>query len=175
MGPRPEGRGNSESNVMNHSDNYASMGRLRFSNYIWESDVVKLHSSWRDTSIFFLIFVISIRINEKGSWALAHPRAEEIACLSQAILLFIVAARQDYTTPMSLSDLEIAMSEELPAAIINAYREINVPADALPYTSDFELLYEHACNCSGAKLSRAQMWRRVCHLRKKGLLPRLCR
>jgi hypothetical protein len=43
----------------------------------------------------------------------------------------------------------------------------------LPYTEEFERLYEEVQRRAGGTLSRAEVWRLLANARKRGTLPRL--
>jgi len=56
-----------------------------------------------------------------------------------------------------------------------AYERIHVPADQLPYTDEFEFLYEEIVVEPGLVMSRSEFWRFLASVRKRGKLPRLVR
>lgn len=59
--------------------------------------------------------------------------------------------------------------------ICSVYRMINVPADGLPYSPEFDRFVAEYRRQSGQPIAKRDLWRRICRLRKKGLLPRLQR
>ena len=68
--------------------------------------------------------------------------------------------------------------EEKPAAnrdvLMQVYQQIGRTADDLPYTPDFERLYDLYCaEHQQAKPTRQEVWRHLLNLRKAGKLPRL--
>lgn len=68
----------------------------------------------------------------------------------------------------------LSMSDQF-HSLTEAYRQINVPADGLPYSEAFERLYRIVCKKTDSQLSRQEVWRLLCRLRKDGSLPRLRR
>jgi hypothetical protein len=61
------------------------------------------------------------------------------------------------------------------SALAECYRHQGVAADQLPYTQEFERLYEEVQRRTGAVLTRAAFWRLLANARKRGALPRLTR
>ena len=57
----------------------------------------------------------------------------------------------------------------------DAYVKIGIPLDRLPYTPDFDRLYEEYTKAVKHKVPKAQVYRRLSNLRKCGQLPRLIR
>jgi hypothetical protein len=66
-------------------------------------------------------------------------------------------------------------SAALVSVVADVYGRRGVPADQLPYTEDFEQLYAEVLRRTGAKASRAELWRLLANARKRGRLPRLRR
>lgn len=58
-------------------------------------------------------------------------------------------------------------------SLIDAYREVGVPVDALAYTDSFERLVEIVGKNPKSNTDRRTVYRRLLGLRKTGLLPRL--
>lgn len=61
------------------------------------------------------------------------------------------------------------------SVLIDLYRETNTPADSLPYTDRFEQLCQKFRVRTGQPLEQHELWKQLCRLRKKKLLPRLRR
>ena len=61
------------------------------------------------------------------------------------------------------------------STVAECYRRQGVAADQLPYTEDFERLWEEVQRRTGAALTRAEFWRLLANARKRGALPRLTR
>lgn len=58
--------------------------------------------------------------------------------------------------------------------LMRLYAEIGVALDALPYTEQFDQLYERFLE-NYTNWSKADVFRRLTNLRKQGMLPRLVR
>ena len=58
-------------------------------------------------------------------------------------------------------------------ALAECYRHQGVATDQLPYTQEFERLYEEVQRRTVGILSRAEVWRLLANARKRGTLPRL--
>lgn len=65
------------------------------------------------------------------------------------------------------------MDNGVMGAVIESYVGIGVPTDRLPYTADFDRLYEAVVASTGCDITRAECWRLVTTARKRGKLPRL--
>lgn len=78
-------------------------------------------------------------------------------------------------TPDVRADAEVfeGLSED-DRRIIEAYIKTGVPVDFLAYTTEFDRLYE-AVQAKGDTRSRAEVFRRLLNLRKRGQLPRMLR
>ena len=61
------------------------------------------------------------------------------------------------------------------SALADCYRRQGVAADQLPYTEEFERLWEDVQGRTGTALTRATFWRLLANARKRGMLPRLTR
>jgi hypothetical protein len=59
---------------------------------------------------------------------------------------------------------------ELDIILIRAYRDVGVPVDWLPYTDEFDKIYD-ALKTVGDTRNKAQVFRRLLNLRKSGRLP----
>jgi hypothetical protein len=57
--------------------------------------------------------------------------------------------------------------------LTECYQRQGVATDQLPYTEEFERLYEEVQRRTGGTLSRAEVWRLLANARKRGALPRL--
>jgi hypothetical protein len=60
-------------------------------------------------------------------------------------------------------------------ALAECYRRQGVAADQLPYTEEFEQLFDEVQRQMGLALTRAEFWRLLASARKRGALPRLAR
>jgi hypothetical protein len=58
-------------------------------------------------------------------------------------------------------------------ALAECYRRQGVAADQLPYTDEFNRLYEAVLSQTGASLTRVEIWRLLANARKRGVLPGL--
>ncbi len=61
------------------------------------------------------------------------------------------------------------------SALADCYLQHGVAADQLPYTEEFEQLYEDVQRRTSSTLTRAEFWRLLANARKRGALPRLSR
>jgi hypothetical protein len=61
------------------------------------------------------------------------------------------------------------------SVLAECYRRLGVAADQLPYTEEFDRLFEEVQSQTGAALTRAEFWRLLANARKRGALPRLTR
>jgi hypothetical protein len=61
------------------------------------------------------------------------------------------------------------------SAMAECYVHQGVAADQLPYTEQFERLWEAVQIRTGEALTRAEFWRLLANARKRGVLPRLAR
>jgi hypothetical protein len=61
------------------------------------------------------------------------------------------------------------------STVAECYREYGVAADLLPYTDQFENLWQEVLNRTGANMTRAEFWHILVNARKRGVLPRLVR
>ena len=61
------------------------------------------------------------------------------------------------------------------SAIADCYSRQGVVADQLPYTPEFDQIWEEVHRRTGAVLTRAEFWRLLTNARKRRLLPRLAR
>jgi hypothetical protein len=59
------------------------------------------------------------------------------------------------------------------SVLADCYRQQGVAADQLPYTEEFERLWEEVQRRTGAVLTRTEFWRLLTNGRKRGALPRL--
>ena len=59
------------------------------------------------------------------------------------------------------------------STLADCYRQHGVTADQLPYTEEFERLYEDVQRRTNSTLSRSEFWRLLANARKRGALPRL--
>jgi hypothetical protein len=57
--------------------------------------------------------------------------------------------------------------------LAECYQHLGVAADRLPYTEEFEQLYEEVLGRTGVGLTRAELWRMLANARKRGALPRV--
>lgn len=53
------------------------------------------------------------------------------------------------------------------------YKAYGIPTDRLPYSDAFENMLADYQRTTEATVSAQQVWTRLCHLRKKGQLPRI--
>lgn len=61
------------------------------------------------------------------------------------------------------------------STLADCYRQHGVAADQLPYTEEFERLYEDVLRRTNSTLTRAEFWRVLANARKRAALPRLIR
>ena len=64
---------------------------------------------------------------------------------------------------------------EVVSVLAEEYERCGLAADRLPYTDEFEALYQSVTTRTGAPLARSEMWQLVTNARKRGALPRLRR
>lgn len=57
------------------------------------------------------------------------------------------------------------------STLAECYRRRGVAADRLPYTEEFERLYDEVQRKTGTALTRAELWRTLVNARKRGALP----
>jgi len=57
--------------------------------------------------------------------------------------------------------------------LIDAYRQICVPLDRLPYSEEFEHLHSLVQHGAGTLIPKQLLWERLLRIRKSGGLPRL--
>ncbi len=61
------------------------------------------------------------------------------------------------------------------SVLAECYQRQGMAADQLPYTEEFEWLWEEVQRSTGAVLTQAEFWRLLANARKRGALPRLGR
>jgi len=65
------------------------------------------------------------------------------------------------------------LSESDLKVLIEIYREVGVPSDALPYTEHFESLHAEFCARTGKAVTMHTVWRALSNLRKRSRLPEI--
>ena len=72
--------------------------------------------------------------------------------------------------PSEPGPTHLDLSDEQRSLIAALYDGCGVPADSLPYTPEFDALFDKFVDETGVELSRHYFWRAICGLRKAGRL-----
>jgi hypothetical protein len=67
------------------------------------------------------------------------------------------------------------MNSVVVLVLAEVYARLSVPADQMPYTDFFEVIYSEVTLRSGESMSRAEFWKVLSNARKRGQLPRVGR